>query len=290
MKDNKKDWLNKKNTIDEYVHPEYYNILLKNYSFNKKNDLDYLKEFSVELNPEKILELGSGTGRASCVVTALHPNASFVFSDLSKRMLDYHKAKTDLMKKRFVVSDSIDFMNNTAEVFDYVYSLWSFSHSVHQHINNLGIVKAESEIIKTINKFISENIKKDGHFFLIHFDSMSEEQEVLMRQWNRVYKTFSDISTQSPSKRIIDKALLQNDYEGKIFLTIEHLEGDAIFYKNEEELLEIFMNFHLETYFNDSDLRDIVLEDILEQSKKYKNSAGNYIIKPGCYIYKIKKR
>ena len=44
------------------------------------------------------------------------------------------------------------------------------------------IPKAEDYISSVIKKFIQENIVKDGSFFLIHFDSLSQEQSILMKQ------------------------------------------------------------------------------------------------------------
>lgn len=106
-----------------------------------------------------------------------------------------------------------------------------------------------------------------------------------MRQWKRVFPTFTNIDEQSPSKQVIDKTLLELDTKGEITLSINHLQGDAIHYESEDEVLETFMNFHLETYFNDSPLTENVIEDIKEQASKYRNEDGSYDITPGCYVY-----
>lgn len=117
-----------------------------------------------------------------------------------------------------------------------------------------------------------------------------EKKKILMRQWQRVYPTFSDISKQSPSKIILDDIFHELDNENKLILTEKHYVGDPIVYENEELLLEIFLNFHLETYFNQLDLLPIVINDIKEQIKQYKNLDGTFTIKTGCYIYEIEKR
>ncbi len=49
------------------------------------------------------------------------------------------------------------------------------------------------------------------------------------------------------------------------------------------------MNFHLETYFNNSPFTESVINDIREQSAKYRNMNGSYDIIPGCYVYSFIK-
>lgn len=281
-------WLAKVNTVEDYLSPEYYHHLLKPYMFGGGSDLSLLAKFLYNKKPSKVLELGCGSGRASDTVVSTMPTADYTFSDLSERMLE--EAKRHLpVDSSFVISDAVEYMENIKDQYDLAYTLWSFSHSTHQHIHSLGIKKAEDYISSVIKKFIRENIVKDGSFFLIHFDSLSQEQSILMRQWRRVFPAFVNIKEQSPSKQIIDKTLLELDTKGEIILSINHLQGDAIHYKSENELLETFMNFHLETYFNNSLLTESVIEDIKEQASKYRNEDGSYNITPGCYIYSFVK-
>lgn len=236
----------------------------------------------------KVLESGCGSGRASDTVVSETSNANYTFSDLSERMLE--AAKQHLPENSsFIVSDAVEYMENTENVYDLVYTLWSFSHSTHQHIHRLGIEKAEDYISSVIKKFIRQNIAKKGSFFLIHFDSLSHEQRILMRQWKRVFPAFTNIDEQSPSKQIIDKILLELDTKGEITLSINHLQGDAIHYKSEDEALETFMNFHLETYFSNSPFAESVIGDIRGQISKYRNDDGSYDIAPGCYVYSFVK-
>lgn len=277
-------WLAKVNTVEDYLPPEYYQHLLKPYTFGGVSDLSLLEKFLYNKNFSKVLELGCGSGRASGTVVSTIPTADYTFSDLSKRMLE--AARQYLPKNSsFVVSDAVEYMENTKDMYDLVYTLWSFSHSTHQHIHRLGIEKAGDYISSVIKKFIRENIVKDGSFFLIHFDSLSHEQSILMRQWKRVFPAFANIEEQSPSKQIIDKTLLELDAKGEITLSINHLQGDAIHYKSEDEVLETFMNFHLETYFNNLPLTESVIDDIKWQISKYRNEDGSYDITPGCYVY-----
>lgn len=234
------------------------------------------------------MELGCGSGRASGTAVSIIPTADYTFSDLSERMIEAAKQHLPT-KSSFVVSDAIEYMENTDDVYDLVYTLWSFSHSTHQHIHRVGIEKAEDYISSVIKKFVRENMARDGSFFLIHFDSLSQEQSILMRQWKRVFLAFANIEEQSPSKQIIDRTLLELDTKGEITLSINHLQGDAIHYKSEDDVLETFMNFHLETYFNESQFTEGVINDIKEQILKYRNEDSSYDITPGCYVYSFIK-
>lgn len=281
-------WLEHINTVEEYLPPEYYKHLLRPYTFNGIADLGLLRNFLDNREASNILELGCGSGRASDAVTQLIPSATYTFSDLSKRMIS--AAKEHLPNQSsFVVSDAIEFMENASEQYDLVYTLWSFSHSTHQHIHRLGIEKARQYISSVIKKFIKKNISPAGSFFLIHFDSLSEEQRILMRQWKRVFPAFANTEQQSPSKQIIDRTLLDLDNEGAITLSLNHLRGDPITYASENDVLETFMNFHLETHFNHLPSVTEVIEDISSQIKEYRNPDCSYSIRPGCYVYSFTK-
>ncbi len=281
-------WLSKVNTVEDYLPPEYYQRLLKPYTFGGVLDLSLFEKFLYNKKPSKVLELGCGSGRASNIAVSTMPIADYTFSDLSKRMIKAAKQHLPA-KSSFVVSDAIEYMENTKDVYDLVYTLWSFSHSTHQHVHRLGIEKAEEYISSVIKKFVRKNIAQNGSFFLMHFDSLSQEQRILMRQWRRVFPAFADIEKQSPSKQIIDKVLLELDTNGEITLSINHLQGDKIRYNSEDEVLEIFMNFHLETYFNNSPLTESVLTDIKKQIAQYRNKDNSYDIATGCYIYSFTK-
>ena len=281
-------WLKYVNSVEDYLPPEYYKDLLQPYTFNGVTDIQLLKNFLKNKNVSSALELGCGSGRASAAAVQMFPGANYTFSDLSKRMLT--SAKSHLPQDAsFVVSDAIEFMENTANTFDLVYTLWSFSHSTHQHLHRLGIEDGRKYISRVLEKFVLENIKKDGALFLIHFDSLSDEQSVLMRQWQRVFPTFANIDQQSPSKQITEETLTKLDTNGDIRLNVQHLQGDVIQYESEDVLLETFMNFHLETFFNQSEYLQTVLEDIKMQVATYKQNDGTYAVTPGCYVYSFIK-
>jgi len=281
-------WLKQRNSVEEYLPPEYYKQLLRPYTFNGVSDLQLLENFLRDKHASNVLELGCGSGRASNIVTSLFPLTAYTFSDLSERMLE--TAKRSLPpKSSFVIADAIEFMEDAKEQYDLVYTLWSFSHSTHQHMHRLGVEKAKKYTSSIIKKFIEENMKSGGLFFLIHFDSLSDEQRTLMSQWKRIFPVFANTTQQSPSKQIIDQALLDLDQDGLITLSINHMRGDPIIYASENDMLETFMNFHLETYFNTSPIVTDVVEDIRSQNEKYKNKDGSYTITPGCYVYSFIK-
>ena len=281
-------WLKHTNSVEEYLPPEYYKQLLRPYMFSEASDLQLLKKFLKNKEASNILELGCGSGRASSIAVSLIPRAIYTFSDLSERMLE--TAKKNLPpESSFVIADAIEFMEKTEEQYDLVYTLWSFSHSTHQHIHRLGVERAKQYISSVIKKFIKENMKSGGLFFLVHFDSLSDEQRILMSQWKRIFSIFANIEHQSPSKQIIDQTLLDLDNEGLITLSINHMRGDPITYASENDMLETFMNFHLETYFNTSPIVADVVEDIRSQAERYKNMDGSYAITPGCYVYSFIK-
>ena len=281
-------WLKYTNTVEDYLPPEYYKKLLRPYTFGGISDLQLFENFLKDKHASNILELGCGSGRASNIAVRLIPWASYTFSDLSERMLSAAKEHLPI-QSTFIVSDAIEFMETTTKQYDLVYTLWSFSHSTHQHLHRLGIEKTKKYLYSVIRKFIRENMTSRSSFFLIHFDSLSEEQKILMSQWKRIFPAFADITQQSPSKQIIDQILLDLDNEGVITLSINHMRGDPIVYQSENDMLETFMNFHLETYFNTTPLATNVIEDIKFQAEKYKKTDGSYMITPGCYVYSFVK-
>ncbi len=287
------DFLKKKNSVEEYVPPDYYNKLLKPYVFNGKTDLEIFNEFLESIEGKNtVLEICSGSGRVSEVMLKNTPNVELTLSDLSDRMLEFTKNKFKKMDNiSFLQGDAVELLNNLGDnQYDLVYTLWGFSHSVHQHMHEKGVEKTKELVKTSFEHLFNNNLSSGSHFYLIHFDSMSDEQRILMRQWQRVYPVFSDISTQSPSKRILDEVFHEFDNKNKIVLKTKHLIGDPIIYENEALLLEIFMNFHLETYFNNSEIVTDVVDDIRKCIKKYRNSDGSFSIPTGCYIYEIEKR
>ena len=221
-------WLKMNTTVEEYVEPIYYNKLLKDYTFLGKTDLqlfeEYLKTMSFR-DKLNFVELGSGSGRATSIFLKSFNDKKFNLNlvDLSDRMLRF--VQNNFKEKKNVTlikSDIIRFLEKTNEKYDLVFSLWSFSHSVHQILTQKGKDGWKEYIQKTIRKFIRENMKKGSEFFLIHFDSLSDEQKILMKQWRKVFPIFKDLQSQSPSKLLIDEIFQSLEEEGNINLDISH--------------------------------------------------------------------
>lgn len=62
-------WLGRTTTLEKYIEPDYYDKILRDYIFDEKHDTGFLREFSTKIsNSSDILELGSGSGRATSVV------------------------------------------------------------------------------------------------------------------------------------------------------------------------------------------------------------------------------
>lgn len=289
-------WLEYKTTVEEYIDPVYYNNILKDYIFNGKTDLEYFKEWLDKKIPRddkaNILELGCGSGRATDVTTnTINPSLHHLkLLDLSNQMLDYTQKKTKHLNNISTIqSDTIDYLEKTDEKFDLVYSLWSFSHSVHQWLTRLGMDEGKEYLQKVLRKFITKNMTENAEFFLIHFDSKSDEQTILLRQWKKVFPIYDDLNNQSPSKQLIDEELNRLKNENIADFECNHLIGEEIVYSSEEEALEVFMNFHMEAYFNDSELLPVILGELKQYFKQYTDEKGRVKIKPGCFIYKIKK-
>lgn len=284
-------WLSTTTTVEDYVEPKYYDLLLKEYSFSSKKDLEFLEEF-LKKHPVKqnlsILELGCGSGRATKIALE-HLKGNFQLVDLSSRMITFCKQKFNKKQITFVNTDLLSFLNSTDATYDIIFSLWSFSHAVHQALIIKGTEKGTEYVRQTINKMILQNMKKSSSFFLIHFDSLSDEQKILMKQWRRVFPIYSNNTIQSPSKTIIDNVLQALQKKGFITLKCTHLRGDDIVYKSAEEALEIFMNFHMESYFNNSPLASEIIDDLLAYFKKFTLPDGTIRIKPGCFIYEVTK-
>ena len=83
-------WLKITTTVEEYVAPEYYNKLLKDYIFDGQRDTQYFEGFlkSVPLSEMiNALELGCGSGRATRVFIDSLDTKGFKLElvDLSKK-------------------------------------------------------------------------------------------------------------------------------------------------------------------------------------------------------------
>ena len=289
-------WLNITTSIEEYVEPKYYDDLLKDYIFDEKADIQFFEEFLETLSNKKdisVVELGCGSGRATSIFLEhfKEKNSNLKLIDLSSRMLNFCKNKfIGYNKIGFIKSDSIEFLDKSDELYDVIFSLWSFSHSVHQVLNKKGLNDGKKYIQSVIEKFIIKNMKKSSNFFLIHFDSLSDEQRILMRQWKKVYPIYNNTEFQSPSKLLIDEILKSLKERNIISFESNHYKGKEIIYSSDAEALEIFLNFHMESYFNESPILPEVIDELLNYFKSFTDKNGLIKIRPGCFVYKINKK
>lgn len=292
----KHPWLEIQTTVEEYVHPEYYNQIIKDYVFDNKSDIEMFKEWLNQLltkeNP-RILELGCGSGRATEVLVDMFQNnwSKLSLLDLSTQMLEFTENKFRKYDNiNMINSDTIEFLHENNDVYDVIYSLWSFSHSVHQILTRDGFEAGKEYAQKAIRKLVTQNMSTGSEFFLIHFDSLSEEQKILLEQWTKVFPLFGDLSKQSLSKQLIDEELIRLQNEGIVDLDLQHYIGEEIEYSSEDEALEVFMNFHMESFFNDSEKLPEVMDDLKTYFKGFTDELGKVKIKPGCFVYKVRKK
>ena len=132
-------------------------------------------------------------------------------------------------------------------------------------------------------------MKKGSSIFIIHFDSMSDEQRILMQQWKKIFPIYHNTNIQSPSKLLIDEVLSSLENQKLIKSESTHYEGRGIMYSSVEEALEIFLNFHMESYFNESLLLPQVIDELAAYFENFVDKNGILKIKSGCFIYKIEK-
>lgn len=287
-------WLRVNTTLEDYVRPDYYDVLIKDYSAQKVSDLDMLESFvkSIQTPNPKILELGFGTGRCTDVIMRNLPDSDITLVDLSGPMVGNGRVKYPGVN--IVQSDSLSFLENCQERYDAFITLWSFSHSVHQHVDKMGFEGAASYVRNVLAKFIEKNLNPGGKVFIIHFDTLSDEQRILTKQWVRDFKKFEkyhENQEQSPSKQILDGAFAGLQSDGMIRGRVEHYVGDAIEYGSLDNAMEVFMNFHLESHFNIGHPKmEEVVSDLEVELSRYVSEDGQAIhVKPGFFIYEFTK-
>lgn len=286
-------WLSVRANTKEYLNPAYYDRILKSYRFNSKSDLELLRD-RIEHAPSarKFIEFGPGTGRATKIAIDYAKHMERItLVDLSKRMLARCRQKFSESKTLYyVASDTIDFLLAAKGRYDFAFSLWSFSHSTHQTLSRLGIKNGSQKIRLAVNKFLTNNLQPGGSFFLMHFDSLSEEQMISIKQRRHAFPIFKDSTRQSPSKLLIDDILKCLKARGVITFTCKRYKGDPLEFHSIDEALEYYLNFHMESHFNTSGSIDKIIEELSADIEKYRNRDGVIRITPGCFIYNIVRR
>jgi SAM-dependent methyltransferase len=280
--------------VEDYINPKYYDNLIKEYSFNGLSDLDFFRKcIDSKLKNRRnavVLELGCGSGRASSVFLKYGAGfKSFDMVDLSRQMLAFSRRKfSSYGGLNFFNQDSIDFLKKTKKKYDFVFSLWSLSHSIHEHMSSEGIERASVGMKKIITDFIEKKLTKNGVFFLIHFDSLSDEQKIIKRQEAKSSPVYLQLTKQSYSRRLIDQVLINLLKRRIITYTCKHYIGDPIRYSSLNEALEVFMNFHMETYFNRNDDVKVIISEIIDDLVPFQKRSGLYV-PTGCFIYTLQK-
>lgn len=288
-------WLSSPYEEAEYLSPTYYETLLKTYSFSGSTDLQLLMEALGRLtssdSSKKVLEIGPGSGRGTQLFLAEIPQFSeLVLLDQSSEMLKWcEEMFRDDSRISFLRSDTLDAMEVQLQgsSFDLVFSLWSLSHSIHKHL--MQDADREAWIEERLMQFLSDNVSSGGSAYFVHFDSQSEEQSILFRHWSSEFEIFRDTDHQSPSKLILDRVFSRLESAGIGDSLVTHHVGDPIEYRSLEEAMEIFMNFHMEGYFNKSPKLADVLSELRTSLAAFE--GGECIrIRPGCFIYEFRRR
>ncbi|HLD03692.1 MAG TPA: class I SAM-dependent methyltransferase [Candidatus Dojkabacteria bacterium] len=283
--------------IENYIAPDYYNKLLKDYTFSGKDDLWYFRKFlktnfkdNKKNSTFSTLELGCGSGRSTQIFFEKFKKYDFFdLVDLSPDMVNSTKNKFINKKSlSFFNEDSLNYLINCKKKYDLIFSLWSYSHSVHQHMVEQGKETTILLLESLWKKIINENLKSGGKVFIIHFDTLSDEMRILTKHWAKFFKVFKDLNQQSLSKRYTDLSLIRLTDYYPVEVKISHLKGDPIEYDSLSEALEIFMNFHMETEYSRHKNLDKIIGEMVSDFSKYKKN-GKYFISPGCFIYEVTK-
>jgi ubiquinone/menaquinone biosynthesis C-methylase UbiE len=282
-------WLARTTTLAEYVNPEYYDDILLPYVFEPGDDLDMLRAHvrrrAARQPVRDVLELGIGTGRVTDALRAIVTPESYQAVDLSSQMIEFCHAKYsggDAIG--LVQSDSIQYLLDSARQFDFVFSLWSFNHSVHQNL--VFREDGAQRVRQALRRLVMDLLRPGGTFFLIHVDVLSDEQRILTRQWNRITQVFTE-GEQSPSKAHIDAALEELTAEGHVHAEVRHLVGQQIQYDSLEQAMETFLNFHLECYFNDRPELPEVFTQVQDYLRDFVTPDGPVRVAPGCFVYEL---
>jgi SAM-dependent methyltransferase len=286
--------------IADYVAPADYSRLLKPYSAQGIDDLGIFRRHISSLAGkagqekakfDKVLELGCGPGRSTQAFMDEASAGELHLLDLSPKMMERIKARySHLPNVSYVHSDTIDYLGQSEENYDLIYSLWSFSHSVHQILIGAEPEKGKLRVTAAIRRMVEKMMKPGAGFFMIHVDSKSDEQTILFRQWAKIFPIFRNESSQTPSKLILDAVLGDLEREGIIDYESEHVEMDPIEYESMDELLDIFLNFHLESHFNNDPEIGAIINEIRGYAAKFQTGDDRYAIRPGCFIYKLTKK
>jgi SAM-dependent methyltransferase len=281
-------WLKITTKVEDYVSPDYYDKLLKEYSFNGKTDLDIFSQELESLNKTgSILELGCGTGRGTQVLVDNLEFDKLTLVDLSTDMVKKTRNRfSEINNIKVINSDSLTFLKETKEKYDFVFSLWSYSHSVYQMFEKLGQENGIKEVKNILKKFFDMNMSSGSKFFLIHSDWLSDEQKILIEQWGREMPDLYGRGGQGTSKLLLDEVFNEMKSNGLIEWSVTHYLGDPIEYDSLEDAMETFINFHLESYFNDTKYLPEVVDSVKKYLSNFIQKDDKVRVRPACFIYR----
>ena len=285
-------WLRYRCQGAEYLPPEYYSALLKPYIFDGCSDVELFRRFLSRLqlkNHPRVLEIGPGTGRATSVLLESVEPVQLNLLDQSHRMLKFlDNFIPSRVNTSYLVNDAIKFCATTDESFDLIYSLWSISHSIHQFLYRSGLESGARTVVNALQRLLTTSLAPGGYLYLLHFDSTSHEQEIALRQRSKIF-TFLRPGETSPSQLMIEQVLRDAALHGQVAFEKTHYVGAPIVYANLEEAMEIFMNFHMEGYFNDSPQVTKVIAELERDLKTHEMNDGRISITPACTVYVCQK-
>ncbi|MBI4903373.1 MAG: class I SAM-dependent methyltransferase [Acidobacteria bacterium] len=273
----------------EYLPPSYYAKLLKPYRAGGRNDLEIFGEFLSSLAPipARALELGCGSGRATSVALRLLPTVELTAVDLSSSMLSAMPLDGRL---RTLCSDICAYLLSAKceAPYELIFSLWAFSHSVHMW---LGRARTDPTVFDTaaraVRTMLTDRISPGGRFFIMHFDSLSEEQRVAMPQWAKVDAIFSDVESQSPSFRLIASIIEDLNRRGRVEAGVTHFQGEAIEYDGIEQALETYFNFHLEGRLNRAPAAELekAVSEVTSALERHQDRSGRIVVVPSWFVF-----
>jgi SAM-dependent methyltransferase len=281
-------WIDDAADGPEYLDPVYYDRILKPYVFSGVDDLALFRRYLSRSHlPQKasILEIGPGTGRASRLLSHDRRRFEIDLVDQSQRMLKYLESTLALEgTARYLRSDAVTYLAKTSHTYDCVLSLWSLSHSIHQNIADKGEVRGQGLAAYALRRLFGSVLKRSGKFFIIHFDSTSDEQTVSLRQRCRI-EPWLKVGSPSPSQVIVERVLAESAAEGIIRFNKQHMVGSPIIYSDLDEAMEVFMNFHMEGVFNRTREFSRVLDALATDLARYRMPDGTVALEPACFIY-----
>jgi SAM-dependent methyltransferase len=283
-------WLARTIDPDEYLPPDYYTHLLKDYRFGGIPDLDLLAAFLATHTPHpatRILELGCGNGRATARLGSWLARSPITLVDLSGSMLAATRHAHPAAHT--VQADLCDFLlAPSAGPYDVVYSLWALSHSIHRHLSHEQRSPDQAGAARAaLRRLFGDVLAKRGTFFIIHFDSRSQEQAILMPHWATLDPLFADTASQSPSFLLLLSVLEDLASTGALTYTVRHHVGDPIEYSTLDEALETFCNFHLEGRLMTLPPERLAwaLGELRAALAALRDPSGRVVIRPGCFVF-----